>query len=603
MQAMRVAMDRPCCHFLRDPKMRRIQLIFFAACITCMTAICCSQAVPTVDYRNVALGKDSIAQVVVQNIILPPIFQIRNGQASFVKLTSSATGPFQFVSDTSVIDISFAPNSFLVRFVPQDTGIVTAQMTIAREINFTYQSVPGTQRDTFFVLLTGRGLPVIIPSRTISVFPSTFHLFSINYTLNNTTIDTTLARTFGPYSETEWRLFSYIPGLQRYVEYSGPSGNKRNASGFFITFRRGDSYFLISRVRRSFTIPGIVLTSIRDGTMTLNRGWNLAASPYPFDIDWDYTIREQKIQSRVSRARAFTADGFEPNDNTGIIKNTEGYFIFFRDSLAQYPVRPQFVTSFKKQNFVSSQDDWMISMTMRLGSDRSTHAFGQNAEALDGFDSYDFPSPPLPMQRSRLVIHEPNDPEYSEYMDDIRSAKIDGEAWDFEVVRESAERQCILTINELVHLPSRYLMFILDKDRQRLPDVSSSRSYNFSFDENQKRRRFTLFVGKKEFIERHTSGYSLTFSDYRLNRNFPNPVSAAEEMRTYISFALPRTELITMTVFDVFGREVKNIFKREYEAGENTISIDVSDLAAGTYFYRLSTTSGWSAARKLVVMR
>lgn len=77
-------------------------------------------------------------------------------------------------------------------------------------------------------------------------------------------------------------------------------------------------------------------------------------------------------------------------------------------------------------------------------------------------------------------------------------------------------------------------------------------------------------------------------SSATLTQNFPNPFNN----RTAISFQLPRTETIRLTVYNVLGEEVKTLAQGNKQAGVHSISWDGtnevgSPVAAGVYFYKL----------------
>lgn len=64
---------------------------------------------------------------------------------------------------------------------------------------------------------------------------------------------------------------------------------------------------------------------------------------------------------------------------------------------------------------------------------------------------------------------------------------------------------------------------------------------------------------------------------------FPNPISSS----TTLEFYLTGKKNISISVYDVTGREVKNIPSRELQQGNNKITIDLSELNNGIYFCQL----------------
>jgi len=71
--------------------------------------------------------------------------------------------------------------------------------------------------------------------------------------------------------------------------------------------------------------------------------------------------------------------------------------------------------------------------------------------------------------------------------------------------------------------------------------------------------------------------------DFRLIQNHPNPFNAG----TLIEFTLPQAGQISLDVFDLRGRWVKNITKAAYPAGHHEVSMQADDLGSGPHWLRL----------------
>jgi hypothetical protein len=85
---------------------------------------------------------------------------------------------------------------------------------------------------------------------------------------------------------------------------------------------------------------------------------------------------------------------------------------------------------------------------------------------------------------------------------------------------------------------------------------------------------------------------------HELRQNYPNPVSGT----TAIEFSLPAAGRAMLCVYDVTGREVVKLANGERTAGVHRVVFDASKLAAGTYFYKL-TTGDVVETKKMVVSR
>ena len=78
--------------------------------------------------------------------------------------------------------------------------------------------------------------------------------------------------------------------------------------------------------------------------------------------------------------------------------------------------------------------------------------------------------------------------------------------------------------------------------------------------------------------------------------NFPNPVSGL----TTLKFTLPQGMSVKIAIYDLTGRLVKAVTKGKMLSGENSITVDLTNLAAGAYTYTLDTENGERAAKRLV---
>ena len=96
-------------------------------------------------------------------------------------------------------------------------------------------------------------------------------------------------------------------------------------------------------------------------------------------------------------------------------------------------------------------------------------------------------------------------------------------------------------------------------------------------------------------ISQNGSEIPLSFALYQ---NFPNPFNPA----TKINFDLPRSAFVSINLFDILGREVKNLVNSNMDAGKYTIDLNASDLAGGVYFYRIET-SEFSDTKKLMLIK
>ena len=70
---------------------------------------------------------------------------------------------------------------------------------------------------------------------------------------------------------------------------------------------------------------------------------------------------------------------------------------------------------------------------------------------------------------------------------------------------------------------------------------------------------------------------------FSLGQNYPNPFNST----TTIEYALPEDTHVRVDVFNMLGQRVVTLFDGEQSAGIHQVVLDASDLASGSYVYRL----------------
>jgi len=70
---------------------------------------------------------------------------------------------------------------------------------------------------------------------------------------------------------------------------------------------------------------------------------------------------------------------------------------------------------------------------------------------------------------------------------------------------------------------------------------------------------------------------------FSLSQNYPNPFNPS----TTIEFGVPFAGNVSITVYNVLGKEVATLVNKELPAGNHAVNFDASTLTSGIYFYRL----------------
>jgi len=115
-----------------------------------------------------------------------------------------------------------------------------------------------------------------------------------------------------------------------------------------------------------------------------------------------------------------------------------------------------------------------------------------------------------------------------------------------------------------------------------------------------KQRRFNVPVQVSNTVDVEAGSPASTLS---LSLNAPNPMRSS----TRISYVLPKRSFATITIYDLGGRSVKQIFSGFQEGGHHQVTWDAMDemgreVPAGVYVYALEVGSE-RRLRKLLVIR
>lgn len=85
---------------------------------------------------------------------------------------------------------------------------------------------------------------------------------------------------------------------------------------------------------------------------------------------------------------------------------------------------------------------------------------------------------------------------------------------------------------------------------------------------------------------------------YSLSQNYPNPFNPS----TTISYQLPEDVMVTITMYDEIGREVRTLIQETKPAGSYEIKVDGEKLASGIYFYKM-TAGSFVSSKKMLLLK
>jgi len=77
---------------------------------------------------------------------------------------------------------------------------------------------------------------------------------------------------------------------------------------------------------------------------------------------------------------------------------------------------------------------------------------------------------------------------------------------------------------------------------------------------------------------------------------FPNPFNTNFNVKFYLN----KKENLNVSLYDVFGRKIKELVQKEFDLGNNTIPIELSGYAPGVYFLRIESGASYAKTVKLI---
>jgi hypothetical protein len=89
-----------------------------------------------------------------------------------------------------------------------------------------------------------------------------------------------------------------------------------------------------------------------------------------------------------------------------------------------------------------------------------------------------------------------------------------------------------------------------------------------------------------------------TIANYNLEQNSPNPFNPS----TIINYQLPKDGFVTLKIYDILGREVKQLVSEFKTQGKYSAKFDALNLTSGIYFYQLRVND-YNSIKKMILTK
>lgn len=404
----------------------------------------------------------------------------------------------------------------------------------------------------------------------------------------------------GLYEPTQWRLLRYVNGQNH--EYPN-IGN----------FETGNGFWLITRDTKTLNIgSGKSVTTDSNFVLTLQPGWNQIGNPFAFPVNWNDVTRSENVENILV--------GYfgSKNDETGYdfthtqLLPFQGYFVNNNSeiptTIAIPPKAADNTNNLNKQfklnphSMTLENTEWVLKIVAQAGFyiDKDNY-IGALENAINEYDQNDFSEAPFFASYVSLYFpHEEWKTRSKRYSGDFRKPNSCGHYWDFTLVSNILDSLIILSFSKVSNLPHDWSVSLLDKEKRLLIPLHENETYKFI--NNGSKRDFRLIVGKTDFLKYHDWGFEKSLSDFRLSQNYPNPFNPS----TKIKYQVPIASHISITIYDILGKEVAIVANERkdaglYEAIWSGLDKNQAKVSSGVYIVRIKAKNFVDTKKMLLI--
>ncbi|MDZ7341560.1 MAG: T9SS type A sorting domain-containing protein [candidate division KSB1 bacterium] len=419
-----------------------------------------------------------------------------------------------------------------------------------------------------------------------------YKMVSVPMLLNDPAIGSVLGDDYHEYDTQLWRLFRWLPGENKYVEYPVLRSS----------FVPGNAFWLVTRWGENFDVEnGVSMDTSAPFELFLEPGWNQVANPFPFPVPVDSCEADTSIIERP-----VSYDGNQYHYNVSVVEPWEGYFVFNKGSTVSRILIPPIAASpgipkYKSGRQIDENREFLLRLVARIPGTRledSENFIGFLQQATDDIDAYDFAEPPPIGEYVRLTSIAGG----SSYAGNFKPLPQAGNYWNLMVSSTVPQKTIDIQLQATGWLPANFHYYLLDEDYGcRIP--INNNSFQIVLSRDLPERRLKLIVGTEEYADANRDEIPLTTLDFVLGPNYPNPFNA----EITIHYQLARRERVSIIIYNLQGQKIRTLVDRIQQTGSyNAIWDGLDDsnqsVASGVYFVCMKAEN-FSATNKLTLVR
>ena len=419
---------------------------------------------------------------------------------------------------------------------------------------------------------------VVAPGQTLA---NQYQMISVPFQTDETTPLSFFEKNFGKYDDTAWRLLRYTDNA--YLELSIDDMGSLSP---------GTAYWLITRESRKWQTSDVNSIPVGDTyPISLNPGWNMISTPYPFDTAWNSDALPAGVSSSLWD---FNGSGYSTEQTQ--MKSWRGYFLYNASSRVETiqiaPVPAPL--NLAKTSSIWPGARWVARLEASNNQLSDKSNFIGVSEGISQID--DLIEPPSIGNTPRLYFDKK-----FQSATDFRS---DGDelVWDF-VVENLQQGHLVLQHSNEFEFPDSLIAVIAEKGTGIKHTVDKEQIASFIVSKDEKKKEFTLsFIA----VDENTDGASVP-STIQLHQPRPNPFRRVSGKQLIIHFQLNAETNSEITIYNIMGQEVWKVNRALTPKGEQAVWWNGRNsygqlVPAGIYFVSLRTGNGVRLSKKFILM-
>jgi|GEM_PF-1187348 len=393
-----------------------------------------------------------------------------------------------------------------------------------------------------------------------------------------------LTQIFDGQQGTDWEV---------YWDNGDPSTDPKD----YLVKHDGSNTFLTSPGRAFWAINkgNLDISSLQVSTSQLNAeqqveiplehgGWNLITNPFRQPVQWSDV---QGANGNLNQP-LWRYDGSESNTLEPFV----GYYFDNSGGLSVLKIPYPGIPSLSKGMPKNDPATWRISIRLITSNFiDSSASIGVMPDARLMLDRFDLRKPRAIGERPSVRFFRPDwSTGYPYFATDMRPDTSEMENWQFTVELPDNNGSAALSFKGLESIPAISEIYLVNTEQGDYVSLRDQNLYPISAGFHQ--GIFRIIAGQHDQVQSELS--KIIPKEFQLVQNYPNPFNAG----TTIRYGLPEKSKVSLRIYDLRGREVKQLINGEtFDAGYHVQNWDGTNqfgqqVSSGVYFYVLQSKNG-----------